>query len=61
MGLIRYILGSDSRKSLKKLNKLAFKVEELEPKYQAMSDEELKAQTKVLKDRLAQGENCISK
>ncbi|MCI8988656.1 MAG: preprotein translocase subunit SecA [Clostridia bacterium] len=56
MGLIRYILGSDSRKSLKKLNKLAFKVEELEPKYQAMSDEELKAQTKVLKDRLAQGE-----
>ena len=56
MGLIRYILGSDSRKSLKKLNKLALKVEELEPKYQAMSDEELKAQTKVLKDRLAQGE-----
>lgn len=43
MGLIRYILGSDSRKSLKKLNKLALKVEELEPKYAAMSDEELKA------------------
>ena len=52
MGLIRYILGSDSRKSLKKLNKLAFKVEELEPKYQAMSDEELKAQTKVLRTGL---------
>ena len=56
MGLIRYILGSDSRKSLKRLNKLALKVEELEPKYQAMSDEELKGQTKILKDRLAAGE-----
>ena len=41
MGLIKYILGSDSRKSVKKLNKLALKVEELEPKYAAMSDEEL--------------------
>ncbi len=56
MGLIKYILGSDSRRSLKKLNKLALKVEELEPKYAAMSDEELKGQTKILKDRLAAGE-----
>ncbi len=56
MGLIRYILGSDSRKSLKKLNKLALKVEELEPKYAVMSDEELKSQTQLLKDRLAAGE-----
>ena len=56
MGLIRWIAGSDSRKSLKKLNKLALQVEALEPKYQAMSDEELKGQTKILKDRLAAGE-----
>ncbi len=56
MGLIRYILGSDSRKSVKKLNKLALKVEELEPKYAAMSDEELKGQTQILKDRLNAGE-----
>ena len=56
MGLISYILGSDSRQSLKKLNKLALKVEALEPKYQAMSDEELKGQTAVLKGRLAAGE-----
>ena len=56
MGLIRYLLGSDSRRSVKKLNKLALKVEELEPKYAAMSDEELKGQTKILKDRLAAGE-----
>ena len=30
MGLISYILGSDSRAAVKKLNKLAVKVEELE-------------------------------
>jgi preprotein translocase subunit SecA len=56
MGLIKYILGSDSRKSVKKLDKQAKKVEALEPKYAAMSDEELKSQTGILKQRLANGE-----
>ncbi len=56
MGLIKYILSSDSRRALKKLDKLALKVEELEPKYQQMSDDELKSQTDILKGRLAAGE-----
>ncbi|MBR4943304.1 MAG: preprotein translocase subunit SecA, partial [Clostridia bacterium] len=56
MGLIKYITGSDGRKSLKKLNEMTDRVEALEPKYQAMDDETLKAQTQVLKDRLANGE-----
>ena len=56
MGLISYFLGSDGRKALKKLDKMARQVEELEPKYQAMSDKELRAQTDVLKGRLAAGE-----
>ncbi len=56
MGLISYIKGAEGRRNLKKLNKLADKVEELEPKYQAMDDETLQAQTGVLKDRLAAGE-----
>ncbi len=56
MGLIKFILGADSRSALKRLNKLANKVEELEPKYSAMSDDELKNQTQVLKGRLAAGE-----
>ncbi len=56
MGLIKYILTSDSRHALKKLDKLALKVEALEPKYAAMSDGELKGQTAILKDRLAKGE-----
>ena len=56
MGLIKFILGADSRSALKKLNKLALKVEALEQKYTDMSDEELKNQTNILKERLAQGE-----
>ncbi len=57
MGLIRYLMNSDARRSLKKLNKMADEVEALEPKYQAMDDEALKAQTGVLKERLAAGES----
>ncbi len=56
MGLIKYLMNSDARRSLKKLNKMADQVEALEPKYQAMDDEALKAQTGILKDRLAAGE-----
>ena len=56
MGLIKYLMSGDGRRSLKKLNKMADMVEELEPKYQAMDDETLKAQTQVLKDRLSAGE-----
>lgn len=49
MGLIKFILGADSRSALKKLNKLALKVEALDEKYSAMDDKELKDQTNVLK------------
>ena len=56
MGLIRYLMSGDSRKSLKKLNKMADRVEALAPKYQPMTDAELKAQTGILKERLKKGE-----
>ncbi|MBQ8308505.1 MAG: preprotein translocase subunit SecA [Clostridia bacterium] len=56
MGLIKYLMGGDGRNSLKKLNKMADKVEALEPKYQAMDDETLKGQTAALKQRLENGE-----
>ena len=49
MGLIKYLMSGDARRSLKKLNKMADQVEALEPKYQVMDDETLKAQTEVLK------------
>ncbi|MDE6075877.1 MAG: preprotein translocase subunit SecA [Clostridia bacterium] len=56
MGLLNFLSNADSRKAVKKLDKLAKKVEEMEPKYAAMSDEELKSQTGILKERLANGE-----
>lgn len=56
MGLLNFLSNRDSRKAVKKLDKLAKKVEDLEPKYAAMTDEELKGQTAILKERLANGE-----
>ncbi|MBO7186848.1 MAG: preprotein translocase subunit SecA [Clostridia bacterium] len=56
MGLIRYILGSENRRNLKRLDKMADKVIELAPKYESMTDEELISQTAVLKERLKNGE-----
>lgn len=52
MGLISFILGSDNRKHLKRLGVIADKIELLEEKYAAMTDEELKAQTPEFKRRL---------
>ncbi|MGN1053380.1 MAG: preprotein translocase subunit SecA [Candidatus Scatosoma sp.] len=56
MGLFGFLMNSDSRKSLKKLDKIADKVEALDAKYAAMDDDTLKAQTGILKGRLAAGE-----
>ena len=56
MGLIRYLMSGDSRRSLKKLNKEALKVEALAPKYEKMTDAELQSQTGILKERLKKGE-----
>ena len=56
MGLIKFLLGSDGRASLRGLNKIADSVEALEDKYAPMTDEELKSQTGILKGRLAAGE-----
>ena len=56
MGLISYILSSDSRRSLKKIDSQADKILALAPKYEGMTDAELKNQTDVLKGRLKNGE-----
>ena len=56
MGLIKYLMSGDGRKSLKKLNKMADKVEALDGKYRDMDDATLKSQTGVLKERLKNGE-----
>ncbi len=57
MGLFRYIMGGESRRSLKKLSSMADKVIALQEKYEVFSDEDLCLQTSFLKDRLKAGES----
>ena len=55
MGLFSWLFGSDNARSVKKLKKIADEVMLLEEKYSAMTDEELKNQTVVLKEQLKEG------
>ncbi|MCR4710272.1 MAG: preprotein translocase subunit SecA [Clostridiales bacterium] len=56
MGLLEKIFGDVNTKEVKKLEKIADEVMALEPKFQAMEDEDLQAMTPKFKDRLAAGE-----
>ena len=56
MGLFKKIFGDYSSKEVKKMDPLKNAVLSLEDEYKAMSDEELKAVTPKLKERLANGE-----
>jgi len=56
MGLFRYILGGESRRSLKKLDKMADKILSLEEKYAKYTDEELREHTEFFRGRLKAGE-----
>ncbi len=56
MGIMQKIFGTYSERELKRIYPIQKKVLDLEEKYRAMSDEELKACTPALKERLANGE-----
>lgn len=56
MGLIKYLLGSENRRNLRRLDSMSDKVLALEDKYKAMTDEQLKAMTAEFKNRLKNGE-----
>ena len=56
MSLLDKIFGNYSQKELKRIDPIVKKVLALEDTYRAMSEEELKGQTAVLKARLASGE-----
>ena len=56
MGLIKYILNTDSRRSLRKIGATADKIMEMSPIYEKMTDEELRGQTAIFKERIAKGE-----
>ena len=55
-GLLKAIFGDQNEKEIKRLSKIADKIEELEPVMQSKTDEELKQYTQIFKDRLANGE-----
>ena len=55
MGLFRYIMGGESRKNLKSLDKMADKVLALESKYSDVTDKELIAYTDKFKEELKNG------
>ena len=55
MGIIKWILGGDNRRHIKKLSKSVEKINALAPKYAAMTDDELRAMTDEFKSRLAAG------
>ncbi len=54
--LVKVVVGSRNDRLIKKKQKIVKKINALEPEFQALSDEELKAKTGEFKSRLAQGE-----
>ena len=56
MGIFDGLFGSYSKRELAKIEPIKNKVLELDDEYSAMSEETLKSQTGILKDRLAKGE-----
>ena len=56
MGLFKALFGDYSARELKRIRPICDKVLSLEDKYAAMKSKELKAQTAILKERLANGE-----
>ncbi len=57
MGFFKKLFGSHSDHELKRIYPIADKVEALEPKMQALSDDELRAKTVEFKGRYADGES----
>ena len=56
MSIATKLFGTHSERELKRIIPLVDAIEELRPSMQALSDEELKAKTPYLKERLAKGE-----
>ncbi len=56
MSLIEKVFGTHSERELKRIQPILHKIEKLRPDMQVMSDEQLKSQTGILKERLANGE-----
>ncbi|MBO7292666.1 MAG: preprotein translocase subunit SecA [Clostridia bacterium] len=60
MGLFTKLFGTYSERQIKRIRKIAGRVEALAPKYSAMSNEELRQTTDALRARLSAGETLDS-
>jgi len=56
LGIAKKIFGTENDRTLKKLRPLVDKINGLEPKFEAMTDDALRAQTEVYRERLQTGE-----
>ena len=56
MGFLDNLFNMADRKELKNFGKIADKIDAMEPKFEAMTNKELKSMTNTFKDRLAKGE-----
>jgi preprotein translocase subunit SecA len=56
LNLLTKVFGSQNERELKRLQPMVDQINALEPAVQALSDEELKAQTGIFKQRIGQGE-----
>lgn len=56
LGIAKKIFGTENDRTLKKLRPLVEKINGLEPKFEAMTDDALRAQTEVFRERLQTGE-----
>ena len=55
MGIMRKLLGTNSKREVKKITPIVDKIEALSDEYKALSDEQLRAKTTEFKERLASG------
>ena len=56
LSLLRKLIGTKNDRELKRMGRTVATINALEPRFQAMSDEELRAQTPRFRERLAAGE-----
>ena len=56
MNLVQKVFGTHSERELKLINPIVDKIEALRPKMIALTDEELRDNTRLFKERLAAGE-----
>ena len=57
MGFLDNLFNMADKKELKKFNKIVDSIDLLEPKFEAMTDKELKNMTNIFKERLSNGES----